>query len=157
MIKNHYGVYIDSEIPITGVYSNNSLAWEWLYDTEICLTCEEAVNEHYKHTELDTYSEDCPNCLEVEGYCLEWIECQPFHERIIGDWILDTNTHLYEPNPNGEFAAIEREDVTQVVFSHLTERHGLCSPCYPGQCDVDSTGEFLCYVLPDWALYRKDE
>lgn len=37
----------------------------------------------------------------------------------------------------------------QVLKSPVTELHGWCSPCYPGQADVDSDGDVECYVLPE--------
>lgn len=150
MIKNHWGVWIDSDKPITCVYSGNSIAWEWIFD-DICLDCESQVKIHGDSSE---YNPDCENCLEWDSFCLDWLECDPSHTRIIGDWIFDTKTGLYEPDKKGEFAAIVNESTVQVVFSQLTEKHGLCSPCYPGQADYDSQGDFLSYILPEWAIYK---
>lgn len=73
---------------------------------------------------------------------------------LIGDWIKDKDG-LYTPDESGEYAAIVREDVTQVVLSKYTTRARLCSPCYPGQADVDpnrENGGFLAYTLPKEAF-----
>lgn len=146
-IVNHYGKWVSSETPTTGVLNTNSVAWEWV-DDEICLTCEEiyqsieddrSFNEEEKQNELDC------------------IECDSSHTKIFGDWILDTKNHQYTPDKNGEFATIENECTVQVVFSRFTKRGALCSPCYPGQVDLDSKGEFLGYTLPDALLYKYDE
>lgn len=145
-IVNHWGKYVDSESPITGVISNNSICWEWIEDE--CLTCQEI----YDDIENDDSLTD-----EEKQDQLDFMECDPCHTKIMGDWILDTNTGQYDIDPNGEYAAIIREDVTQVVYSKYTKKCALCSPCYPGQGDLDSKGEFLAYTLPDWLVYKYDE
>jgi len=68
---------------------------------------------------------------------------------LIGDWIKDSDG-LYDYDPNGEYAAIVNFDhnTTQVIYSKYTKRAGLCSPCYPGQADNDSEGDYLSYDLP---------
>ncbi len=139
MITNHWGKWVDSEEPVTGVISNNNLAWEWIEDE--CLTCQEMWEEIENNPDLDEEEK------QVE---LDSCECDPCHTKIFGDWILDTKTNQYEPDTtNGEYAAIESESVTQIVWSKYTKRGALCSPCYPGQVDLDSEGDFLGYTLPD--------
>jgi hypothetical protein len=143
---NHWGKWIDSEKPVTGVLSSNSIAWEFV-DGEICLTCEEAYKEFEDGSHVCEYGEGC--------HCEDFIECDSSHDKIIGDWILDTKTGLYDVNKNGEFAAIVRESVVQVVWSKFTAKGSPCSPCYPGQIDLDSDGEFLAYTLPDYLIYKE--
>ena len=46
------------------------------------------------------------------------------------------------------YSAIVREIYTQVVRSKWAIKCGLCSPCYPGQGDPDSVGEFVTYSFP---------
>jgi hypothetical protein len=138
MITNHWGKWVDNEEPVTGVISNNNIAWEWIEDE--CLTCQETWKEIDDNPDLD------PDEKQFE---LDSCECDSSHTKIFGDWILDTKTDQYEPDTNGEFAAIEREDVTQIVWSKYTKRGALCSPCYPGQVDLDSDGQYLGYILPD--------
>jgi hypothetical protein len=144
---NHYGTWVGSETATTGVLNSNSIMWEWVND-EICLTCEEI----YQSIEDDKSLDEDEKQSE-----LDFIECDSSHTRIFGDWILDTKTHQYTPDKNGEFAAIENESTVQVIWSKYTTRGALCSPCYPGQVDNDSTGDFLAYTLPDYLLYKDDE
>ncbi len=139
-IVNHYGKYVNVDQPITGVINGNGIAWDCVNDDE-CLTCEEAYKAIEENDGWNDYQKQ-------EAY--DEIECDPCHTKIFGDWILDTNTGEHSPDPNGEFAAIENEDYVQVVFSKFTKRCNLCSPCYPGQGDLDSTGEFLTYALPPY-------
>ncbi len=142
-ITNHWGVWVDSEIPTTGVLSIYDVAWEWIAD-DICLTCEEIADNIEKDKNLTS---------EEKQAELEYMECDPSHTRIFGDWIKDGDGK-YMPNPNGEFSAILQEATVQVVFSSWTKRGALCSPCYPGQVDLDSPGEFLGYTLPDDLLCK---
>ncbi|GAG12597.1 unnamed protein product, partial [marine sediment metagenome] len=64
---------------------------------------------------------------------------------------------LYDFNPEGEYAAICGEIYTQVVFSKNTTKCQLCSPCYPGQGDIGSIGEFLTYTLPSELMGTEDD
>jgi hypothetical protein len=54
----------------------------------------------------------------------------------------------YMPDEKAEYSTIIREFTSQVVRSNWFIRGALCSPCYPGQVDVDSPGEFLAYSFP---------
>ena len=42
---NHWGKWINSDNPTTGVLSSNDIVWEWLYGDCTCLTCEEIIKE----------------------------------------------------------------------------------------------------------------
>jgi len=136
---NHYGVWIDPNIPTTGVYSNNRI--EFLYD-EIYYA--DSINLDYEEF-LDNHNHN-------EDYC----ELCEFYESdndtiLIGSWKKD-NAGYYIPDESGEYSAIVGECYTQVVWSkHVKAEGALCSPCYPGQVDADSInqGEFLFYALPD--------
>jgi hypothetical protein len=136
-VINHYGVWIDPDIPITGVISNNS-ASQFIYDE-----CIDGINLDF---EDHINSDDHPNNDEWCDTCEMW----EYHDNtyLIGDWILDTNTQKWDHDPNGEYAAIVRESVTQVVYSKYTRRSNLCSPCYPRKADHNSDGKFLAYDLP---------
>lgn len=137
MITNHYGIYVNSDVPVTGVYSVHDIDWSWISD-EICLDCIEAEKND-------------PDC-EYD------IECDSSHTRLIGDW-KQNDDGLWEPDKEGEYAAIERETVVQVVWSkYLTSGH-LCSPCYPGQVDVhvdemDEPGPYKAYAMPEELIWR---
>lgn len=140
IVENHYGVWVVSNTPITGVINNNAIAWEWIEEV-VCLDC-------------------VPDIDEIGEPDWEYIECDSAHTKLIGDWIVSDNDKnktawfkdwegkFYTPNRNGEWAAIERECYTQIVWSQTTTRCHLCSPCYPGQGDLDTKGEFLTYSLP---------
>ena len=133
-VYNHWGIWIDPEVPITGVIQNNSIV-QFISD------------EMYNGIDLD-YEEhiQSPFHNEIDCDCLEYIP-EDRSNYLIGDWIKDPDG-LWDYDPDGEFAAIVREDVTQVVYSKYTKKAALCSPCYPGQADLDSSGEFLAYDIP---------
>lgn len=140
---NHYGKWIDSEEPTTGVLSINEINWEFLqFDDEICLTCDEMmIQEEQENPDNPDY---------------DWIECDSSHTKLLGGWILDTNTKQYEPDKNSEFSAIENESTVQVVWSKYTARGNPCSPCYPSQVEFSNDGDFLAYTLPPELLYSDD-
>lgn len=140
-VYNHWGVWVDPDVPITGVVSNNQVFQfisDEMYNDGINLDFEDHINSD-EHSENDEWCDICEYWEDIDSTYL------------IGDWILDTNTHLYEHDPNGEYAAIVGEIYTQVIFSKYTKRVALCSPCYPGQGDMESDGNFLTYNLPSEA------
>ena len=141
---NHWGVTVDSDNPVTGVINSNGIAWEFI-DDEICLTCESAVAEI-----------DSDESIEDKESEYEFIECDSSHEKIIGDWLKDESGKYY-PDESKEFAAIVNESTIQVVWSKHTKRGSLCSPCYPGQVDLDSEGDYLGYTLPDYLINSQGE
>lgn len=150
---NHWGRIVDSDTPITGVYGTNSIAWEFM-DDGICTVCD----NRDEWPDFDDEEDDYQSSPE------DFIECDSSHTKLIGDWTTTDNGLdawfeiggvYYMPDQSKEFAAIERETTVQVVWSKFVERHGLCSPCYPGQADADSVGEFLCYALPAELLYKE--
>lgn len=143
MITNHYGHTVDSEKPVTGVLSIRSVSWEFIAD-EVCLTCQEIQNE----IESDESLTD-----EQKEHELEYIECDSAHDKIMGDWLQDEEGKYY-PDETKDFAAIIRETTVQVVWSKKITTGNLCSPCYPGQVDLDSSGPFKAYTLPDELLNR---
>ena len=153
--------------PITGVISANNVAWEYV-DEEICPTCEEWKAEIEE-------IRDCPNCnIALENFegVLECIDCEYSpqnelenlecfdHSKLIGDWTKDKEG-LYEPNKRGEFAAIVTSssfNCVQVVWSkYTTNVRAMCSPCFPGQADLDSgAGNIVAYTLPDELLANQE-
>ena len=130
MIKDHYGITVDSNTPITGVIANNDV--EYLND------------EIYAGIDLDyeEFLKSNPDNQSVES----WESYNSTY--IIGSWIKNEDG-TYSPDKTKEYAAIVSEVYTQVVYSKYTRRCQLCSPCYPGQGDLDSEGKFLTYCLPD--------
>ncbi len=139
MITNHYGIYVDSSKPITGVISNNNVEFlsdEIFSSNSVDLDYEEFLKSNPTQEELDSYESYSPTVL-------------------IGDWI--KRKGKYQPKKSGEYSAIVREDVTQVVLSKYTRYCALCSPCYPGQGDLDSQGKFLAYTLPSDLIGQKEQ
>lgn len=141
MKTNHYGHTVDSDKPVTGVLSSNSIAWEWITD-DVCLTCQDIQSE----IESDESLTD-----EQKEHELEFMECDSAHTKIMGDWLQDEKGKYY-PDESKDFAAIINETTVQVVWSKTITTGNLCSPCYPGQVDLDSKGIYKAYTLPDELL-----
>jgi hypothetical protein len=131
MLRNHYGIFVNSSEPTTGVIHNHTAEW---------LT-EEAMHNSID-LDFEAHLAECPN----EDHDLCW-ETTGAETLLVGAWKKD-NDGLYEPNKEGEYSAIMGEIYTQVVHSKHTKRCALCSPCYPGQGDLDTPGQFLTYDLP---------
>lgn len=79
-------------------------------------------------------------------------EYTPDYE-LIGDWTQNEDTGEFDPTPGlpqRGFAAICHwpDQVVQVVASKWVSKGRFCSPCYPGQVDLHSAGEYLGYELP---------
>ena len=137
-VTNHWGIWVDPEVPITGVVSNNQ-AVQFIADE-----CFDGIDLDWEdHVFSDEHDLDNPDYCEI---CEFWDMSQS--TILIGDWIKDSDTGLYEHDPEGEYAAIVGEIYTQVIFSQNTRRSNLCSPCYPGQGDIGSDGDYLAYDLP---------
>ena len=125
-IVNHYGFTVDSKVPIVGVI--NSTDPEFLYDdvlNGIDLSFEDFMKEN-PDADPDDYIED------EATYLIGFIKVKD----------------MYEPNPNAEYSAIVSVPYTQIVASNFASKTQLCSPCYPGQGDLDNAGEFITYTLP---------
>lgn len=136
-IRNHYGVLIDVSQPSTGVVQNNRV--------DISDECWEGVDIGYEDHKFDGHE----TCTSDE--C--WYEnVGPW---LIGSWKKDEKTGNWSPDQTGEYAAIVRESTTQVVWSErIVLRAAMCSPCYPGQVDLDSgvadeKDGFMAYDLPE--------
>lgn len=150
---NHWGKWVDKTVPVTGVISLNDVSQFVCdeIDNGINLTAEAAEKE-YRQDHYNHYHHK-PNAISMQKFWDQW-EDTPDDEWIIGDWIKD-NDGLYDADrEHGEYAAIVRESTIQVVWSkYVTKTKNLCSPCYPGQADVQSgkdedDGQFLAYNLP---------
>lgn len=128
-VVNHWGKWVQSDQPVTGVLQLNH-APEWVFDEMSC----QGVGLACATCGFGNRDNGCDNC-------------EPAQDSLIGAW--KRKKGLYEPDPKGDYSAIVREDVIQVVLSKTTRTGALCSPCYPGQVDLDTPGEFLGYCLPD--------
>lgn len=129
-VVNHWGKWVQSDQPVTGVLQLNH-APEWVYDE---------ISYHGINLACVIYCKD----KRKKNAC---DNCEPAGDSLIGAWKRKKGS--YEPDPKGDYSAIAREDVIEVVLSKTTRTGALCSPCYPGQVDLDTPGEFLGYCLPD--------
>lgn len=157
---NHWGKWINSDDPTTGVVSMNNLEWindELYYSDAFDLSYESALEE-YLLEKLGEWQNDQDDLNAMPDFELmeEWRQDFNDHydnlgesEYLIGNWI-KAEDGKYDPDTTGEYAAIALcgSNVVQVVWSKYATRCALCSPCYPGQGDLDSIGEFLAYDLP---------
>ena len=143
---NHYGVYVNPDEPTTGVYNGNQVNWEYLDYDFICLDCANAIHE-FEQMNPDFTDSDW-QCFVDDLYC-------EGHTHLYGEWIQDENG-AYMPDKNGEYAFIydSNYNTIQVVWSKHTIKGSLCSPCYPGQVDVGSSGDFIAYALPPDCVYQ---
>lgn len=150
-VINHYGIYVCSEATITGVVQNNRI--EFLIDA---MYYENGINlteiERCAECKLErTGDEDAPGLESLFEYdCDSCMTDQSQDTWLIGDWKKDSDGK-YEPDKeDGErgYSAIVGEIYTQVVWSKDMQRCKLCSPCYPGQGNLGSKGDFLAYDLP---------
>ena len=129
-VVNHWGTWVRSDRPVTGVLNINS-APEWILEEQ----------------GIDLGCLKCP--ARRKGTECEF--CEQRGDQLLGTWKrVRENHHLvYVPDPKGTYSAILREDVIQIILSKTTRTGALCSPCYPGQVDLDTPGDFLGYCLPD--------
>ena len=136
-LTNHWGIWVDPNIPITGVLSNNSAS------QFISGECDDGIDLDFEnHINSPDHNDNDCDCMDFWEGSTTWL---------IGNWIKN-NDGLYDFDPNGEYAAIVGEVYTQVIFSKYTKQCELCSPCYPGQADLDSNGDYLAYNLPQEAF-----
>jgi hypothetical protein len=134
---------------VTGVFSGNDIAWEFMDTDYIDLAYEAAIAD-----------------LTAQGMTKEEIEeeleCwEGGTDQLYGDWLQD-DKGLYYPDPTGEFAMIydSNMNVAQVVHSQSIRYGRWASPCYPGQVDAriddpETPTEYLdipYYALPAWAM-----
>ena len=144
--------------PITGVISANNVAWECV-DEEICPTCEEVYEEIIeKQRSCSCNGEGCDLCEEINEE-FDNVECFD-HSKLIGDWKKDEDGY-YIPDEEKEFSAIVTSSTfncVQVIWSKWTTNvRNMCSPCFPGQADLDSgAGNIVAYTLPDELLASQE-
>lgn len=161
----HWGKWVSTQVPIGGVVNANRLE-NVIHDLALSgldLGFEPGWREferekiaEFEATYWDGITDDEPHDDPTpdEELIAEWKEeyGELYHTPgliLIGDWVKD-DAGLYEPDQAGEFAAIVDYDSNVVMVKHskVTKRCALCSPCYPGQADLESEGEYLGYDLP---------
>ena len=131
---NHWGKWVDPTSPIIGVQAINTIPPEFFdeFYNGINLTCLECKDR---------------DSIDNENFHNPCDMCEAGGDLLVGTWKQDPDGK-YTHDESGEYAGILREDVLQVVFSKFTTRAALCSPCYPGQADLDTPGGYLAYCLP---------
>lgn len=69
----------------------------------------------------------------------QWFANKPWRF-VDGKWVALEATFI---------ACLNHRGYLQVVLSPVTGRHNPCSPCYPGQGNLEEEGNLLCYELPE--------
>ncbi len=131
---------------IGGVVHNNSA--EWLHE-DIRL----GTNLDFEIHLTECPNEDHDSCWENNGsetYLIGFAECEPDDSEA---WYAEIGEHGsfgFKLDPEAEYSAICGEINTQVVASEWMAMCAMCSPCYPGQGDLDTHGGFpTCSLPPD--------
>lgn len=146
-VKNIYGIWIDTEKPVTGVTNLNSdQIPEWFNDEFIY-----AIDLNFEKFEKDLLDQLKNEMIDEDTFQYER-DCYESDTTtyLLGQWIKDSDGK-YTPDLDGDYSAIydNNDNTLQVVFSKNTKRCNHCSPCFPGQGDLDSDGDFLTYCLPE--------
>lgn len=149
----HYGKWVDDETPITGVVSCNNV--EWIHDetmTGINITEEEAYDQAFTD-----WKNSLPHDVEPTEDMIEHFTNQfwDYYDSqgdsyLIGGWIQDEADGKYDIDPTSDYSALVNyeSNLVYVLHSKYATRSALCSPCNPGQCDLDTPGDFLGFDLP---------
>ena len=153
-----FGGEYSCDKPIPGNAYLNSEKFFWIWEDYIhtgdCVDVSLEIAEMDYRTENGLSDDD-----EIPD---EWYESLEFDENeyLIGDWEKNSDG-LYEivPNCNGQgFAAsivwLGGAPLVVVEWSTTIEHvRALCSPCCPGQANLDSgTGNIAAYTIPDWRI-----
>lgn len=116
----------------------NDIEKRWLRDGIITKeTKREDIKEKlrfYAEEVIDTIGIDMDVCASIQLY---------------GDW--KKVDGKYAPDEEGEYSAIydANDNIIQVAWSKWVIDCAPCSPCFPGQGDIDTRGELVAYMLPE--------
>lgn len=163
-VVNHWGKWVSDNVPVGGVVNTNRLdCYEIDRQTVVDLRFEEGLAEYRRSKESEfiaafwdnlpdddtgEYADPIPSPEMIAEWAEEYNE---FGEMrlLVGAWIEDSDG-LWDVDRNGEFAAIVDCDsmTAQIVYSQWVTRGALCSPCYPGQVDLGTPGDYLGYDFP---------
>lgn len=172
MNVTHYGTTVDSEIPTTGVFQNNKVDY-LLDDLSDCVDLAyESALEDYVGERLKKINEILSSSIYDEAGLDNLAKAVNLLEEIIEpnldcidtlDWLIgfkkvtdkeeawhwfDSLQYGYAPDEEAECSVMVGEIYSQVVRSRWVLKGALCSPCYPGQVDADSKGDFIGYSFP---------
>jgi hypothetical protein len=125
---------------VTGVMSGHDLDWDVLdYNEMVCIDCEVAYED---------WLEENPDAETDEFWGQH--ECSG-HDHLYGDW-KQGKGGKWEADRDGRqgFALIydSNMNVAQVVWSRIAKWTWWCSPCYPGQGDVDEESMLITEPRP---------
>lgn len=138
-----------SDFPVTGVMNCTQAVWEEAMSEGVDLSFDQFERDYWAEHGCAP-PDEVLECLEID---------EP--EYIIGDW-KQNDLGVWEAVPDCEgkgFAAIlgwlGGAPIVHVVWSRTVRTVlSMCSPCCPGQADLDSgQGEIKAYALPaeyDW-------
>jgi hypothetical protein len=172
MIIQHYGTTVDSEVPTTGVFTNNRV--DYLLDdlTDCVDLAYESALEDYVGERLKKINEILSSSIYDEAGLDNLAKAVNLLEEVINpnldcidtlDWLIgfkkvtdkeeawhwfESLQYGYAPDEEAECSVMVGEIYSQVVRSRWGLKGALCSPCYPGQVDVDSNGEFIGFSYP---------
>jgi len=132
----HYRVLVCKDIPIGGVVPAYNV--QWLIDEMM----EEGVDLGY---------ENFVKGMRERGFTEEKIEreSEDFEGGTYLLGFIKNDDGLYEPDPEADISAIWNKQHVQIVRSETIKRRALCSPCFPGQGDLDTPGDYLTYCVPE--------
>lgn len=159
----HWGKWVSSDIPTTGVISCHSL--EWIYEETDYRAVTNVSYDNYMEYQIGDKTrewqseQDDPNATPDDDLLEEWRDQlgEQYEESgdtyLIGDWLQDSDgQYQIDYGGTNHFSAIVDYDfaggIVQVVWSRYVTNAALCSPCCPGQCDLDSPGDYMGYDLP---------
>ena len=173
-VVNHWGIEVRSDRATVGVASTKFLSSAFF--EAVAMGVDLALEEHLSTCKGTCAYCECQHeglaggfepgeciCARIGGPWISSREHQyiPSHEHelcapeqrgvvLVGDWTQDQVTKKWEPNEKGSagFAAIFNEDTVQVAWSRHTFKGDLCSPCFPGQVNLEEPGDWIGYELP---------
>ena len=134
---------------VTGVIHNAAAMW---LTEDLCNAIDLDWLEHC----ASCPNEDHDECWESGGdetLLIGFIECESEN----GAWF-EVGGVFYTIDENAEYSAISNVPYTQIVRSLWAAECNKCSPCYPGQGDLDTPGtDYLAYCLPPSMFDDTDE
>lgn len=127
----------------TGVINANNIHGDAFYNS---------INLSYEQAVLDGCGEDEWDSMAGGDSLIGFIQCSvddPDAYISISSDSGDTEA-VFKPDPKASFSAIvsNNANVAQVVSSKYVKGCGYCSPCYPGQGDLDTVGGVFSYAVP---------
>lgn len=156
-VVNHWGKWVDSEVPTTGVFSNHDFtSWFW---EEVNMNGIDPDAKEYEQQCRQEWEADYPDAKDGrEFYMDDYWDGYEQSTALMGFMENDTEDAIVASlgpcliDPTAEWSGIVTVNgampITQVVRSLWGIRCALGSPCIPGQGDADTPGEFLCYSVP---------